>query len=67
MTPTDSDPKSPPSRASRKGNPGVPSLATLLAQFEPKLHGGEAMSWNPIGVEFSAPSQRSSLARSIAG
>lgn len=38
----------------RVGTPKL-SLAQMLKQFDPKIHGGEVMAFSPIGVEFGAP------------
>ncbi|TYK76725.1 hypothetical protein FSY45_08865 [Comamonas sp. Z1] len=31
-----------------------PTLESLLARFDPQLHGGEVMAWPPIGVEVQS-------------
>lgn len=42
------------------------SLARLLEQFEPTVHGGEVMAWPPIGLEVHAPPLLPLLAQDIA-
>ena len=38
-------------RGRRNREREVPELDELLAQADPKKHGGEAMTWEPVGEE----------------